>query len=233
MLVPNTPQASKLTPDQRELIANAKSKRDVGGVDYIFPIPIYINYVDNYQPIQDELLTGVSHSDFEMHPHWGNTHWLSDATFTGDFLEQHRCKKFKDELDWHLQKYAKEALVGQFSQDKFNYKIIDSWVALFKKNNYAHIHHHGKYDISGVYYIQTPPAPKDPKQEGGKLFFQNEQGEKRAEIPAEQGVIVLFPSYLKHGVQTNISEVERLSLSFNIKIVPPNGEELSSTVTGV
>jgi len=225
MLVPNTPQAAKLTADQRELISKAKSKRDIGGVDYIFPIPIYINYIENYQPIQDELLTGVSHSDFEMHPHWGNTHWLSDATFQGDFLEQHRCKKFKEELDWHVQKYAKEALIGQFSGDKFKYKIIDSWVALFKKNNYAHIHHHGQYDISGVYYIQTSPVPKDSKQEGGKLFFQDSKGEKRAEIPAEQGVIVLFPSYLNHGVQTNISEVERLSLSFNLKIVPSNNQE--------
>ena len=231
MQIPDTPEAAKLSPEQRELISSAKNKRDIGGVDYIFPIPIYINYVDNYQKIQDELLTGVSHSDFGMHPHWGHTHWLSDVTFEGDFLDQHRCKHFKKELDWHVQKYAKEALIGQFSGDKFNYKVIDSWVALFKKNNYAHIHHHGKYDISGVYYIQTPPKTT---QNVGKLFFQDEHGEKRVEIPADQGVIVLFPSYLKHGVQTNISEVERLSLSFNIKIIPPvyEGEELSSSVTG-
>ena len=42
--------------------------------------------------------------------------------------------------------------------------------------------------------------------------------ERSVEIPADQGVILLFPGYLKHGVQTNISDVERLSLSFNIKI---------------
>tara|TARA_B100000902_G_scaffold396415_1_gene457337 strand:- start:419 stop:1105 length:687 start_codon:yes stop_codon:yes gene_type:complete len=213
MLVPNTPQAAKLTADQRELISKAKSKRDVGGVDYIFPTPIYINYIDNYKDIQDEMLTGIHHSDFEMHPHWGSTHWLSDPTFQGNFVEEHRCKKFKEELDWHVQKYAKEALIGQFSKDNFNYKIVDSWVALFKKNNYAHIHSHGAADISGVYYIQTPA-----KEEASKLFFQDDRGAKSAEIPAEQGVMLLFPGYLRHGVQTNTNDVERLSLSFNIKI---------------
>ena len=87
MQIPDTPEAAKLSPEQRELIANAKTKRDIGGVDYIFPVPIYVNYVDNYQNIQDELLTGVSHSDFAMHPNWGHTHWLSDVTFDGNFIK--------------------------------------------------------------------------------------------------------------------------------------------------
>ena len=43
MQIPDTPEAAKLSPEQRELIANAKTKRDVGGVDYIFPVPIYVN----------------------------------------------------------------------------------------------------------------------------------------------------------------------------------------------
>ena len=218
MQIPDTPEAAKLSPEQRELIANAKTKRDVGGVDYIFPVPIYVNYVDNYQNIQDELLTGISHSDFAMHPNWGHTHWLSDITFDGNFIKDNRCNKFIEELDWHVKKYAKEAgIVGQFSQDKFEYNIKDSWVALFKKHNYAHIHSHGEADISGVYYIQTPPKTTENV---GKIFFQDDRmaQERSVEIPADQGVIILFPGYLKHGVQTNTSDVERLSLSFNIKI---------------
>ena len=159
MQIPDTPEAAKLSPEQRELIANAKTKRDVGGVDYIFPVPIYVNYVDNYQNIQDELLTGISHSDFAMHPNWGHTHWLSDITFDGNFIKDNRCNKFIEELDWHVKKYAKEAgIVGQFSQDKFEYNIKDSWVALFKKHNYAHIHSHGEADICLLY---TSPSPRD------------------------------------------------------------------------
>ena len=74
MQIPDTPEAAKLSPEQRELISKAKSKRDIGGVDYIFPVPIYVNYVDNYQEIQDELLTGVSHCDFGMHPNLSLIH---------------------------------------------------------------------------------------------------------------------------------------------------------------
>ena len=68
-----------------------------------------------------------------------------------------------------------------------------------------------------MYYIQTPPKTT---QNVGKIFFQDDRmsQERSVEIPADQGVIILFPGYLKHGVQTNISDVERLSLSFTIKI---------------
>ena len=41
----------------------------------------------NYQEIQDELLTGVSHCDFGMHPNWGHTHFLSDVTFAQHFIK--------------------------------------------------------------------------------------------------------------------------------------------------
>ena len=218
MQIPDTPEAAKLSPEQRELISKAKSKRDIGGVDYIFPVPIYVNYIDNYQEIQDELLTGVSHCDFGMHPNWGHTHFLSDVTFDQHFVNDNRCDKFKEELDWHVRKYAKESgMVDQHSIDKFDYDLKDSWVALFKKHNYAHIHSHGEADISGVYYIQTPPKTT---QNVGKIFFQDDRisQERSVEIPSDQGVIILFPGYLKHGVQTNISDIERLSLSFNIKI---------------
>ena len=42
MQIPDTPEAAKLSPEQRELISNAKTKRDIGGVDYIFLSLIHI-----------------------------------------------------------------------------------------------------------------------------------------------------------------------------------------------
>ena len=60
-----------------------------------------------------------------MHPNWGHTHFLSDVTFDQHFIKDNRCNKFTEELDWHVQKYAKEAgIIGQFSEDKFDYDII-------------------------------------------------------------------------------------------------------------
>ena len=39
---------------------------------------------------------------------------------------------------------------------------------------------------------------------------------------AREGTMLIFPSWLLHGVEMNMSEEDRVSISFNIGIVPIN-----------
>jgi len=124
----------------------------------------------------------------------------------------HKVKKI---IDHHLRVYCSE----------LNFPIRDyelnTWFSLFKKGNYAHIHNHGLADISGVYYYKT--NGKD-----GKIFFESPNPHfdtsrcyfwkgYRREYDPEEGHILLFPSWLRHGVETNQTDDVRISLSFNIK----------------
>ena len=91
---------------------------------------------------------------------------------------------------------------------------------MFQKGNYAHIHKHGFSDISGVYYYRTNGSDGDiffetPVTETGcSKFWMNHS--LTFSIPPEKGLILLFPGWLSHGVRTNTTDNQRISLSFNI-----------------
>ena len=133
--------------------------------------------------------------------------------------KQHDLKTIKrnssvKEIHKHLEEYCDELGFKMPS-----YRCL-SWFSKFEKGNYAHIHHHGHHDISGVYYYKT-------NGEDGKIFFETPNpfldtqlcyrsyGETWEHKPQE-GKILLFPGWLRHGVQTNETDNTRISLSFNI-----------------
>ncbi len=179
------------------------SGRHLGGPSTIFPIPIYTNGIDNFDAIQYEIDKAAEKVNFNMRPDWGHTHYLSDITFKENFIEKYKLTKFKKELTWH---------VNQYHQNK-NFSIESSWMTVFKKYNYGHIHDHGGNDISGVYYFKT-------NSQDGNFFFESPYplDDTRVQIGPQPGMIVLFPSWLRHGIQTNLTDNVRMSLSFNIKL---------------
>ena len=58
----------------------------------------------------------------------------------------------------------------------------------------------------------------------GDLFF-TRGGQDDLAITPEVGKMVLFPSFLKHGVQINKSNQNRISLAFNLFPFPLPSEE--------
>ena len=90
-----------------------------------------------------------------------------------------------------------------------------------------HRHQHGNSTISGAYYVRAPkncgdivfydprPAPvySHPNVESPNLL--NAQVNR---ISPKEGGLVLFPSYLDHSVNENLSNSERIVISFNIRI---------------
>ena len=88
-------------------------------------------------------------------------------------------------------------------------------------------HQHGNSTISGAYYVRAPknsgdivfydprPAPvyTYPNALSPNLLNAQING-----ISPNEGSLVLFPSYLDHSVNENLSNDERIVVSFNITI---------------
>ena len=88
-------------------------------------------------------------------------------------------------------------------------------------------HQHGNSTISGAYYVRAPeksgdivfydprPAPvySYPQAINPNLLNAQVNG-----ISPKEGALVLFPSYLDHSVNENLSNDERIVISFNITI---------------
>ena len=97
------------------------------------------------------------------------------------------------------------------------------WRNTYRRNFFQEIHDHTPLHLSGVLFLT------DEQKDDGKFFFYNEgytevsrewrdlnfSGERRF-IRAERGKILLFPSYMLHGVSVHRSDNIRKTVSFNI-----------------
>ena len=85
---------------------------------------------------------------------------------------------------------------------------------------HAHIHDHGTSHISGVYWFKT-------NGQDGNIIFRNANKALKCnpigssfaheqQYNPEEGRIVMWPSFLDHGVNENKTDNDRISLSFNL-----------------
>jgi uncharacterized protein (TIGR02466 family) len=101
------------------------------------------------------------------------------------------------------------------------------WAIINKKGAMNQKHQHSNSDLSAAYYVTAKeecgdiifydPRPakvyKHPLLNKPNLLNANNNG-----VKPEPGMLVLFPSYLEHSVNPNLSDHERIVISFNISL---------------
>ncbi len=168
-------------------------------MEKLFPVPLYIGDVDNFDQIQSEIQVGIDNTNFRFKEEWGSTHEFSDPTFHENFLLKHNCQSFLNELPIHLERYMQKQL-----------PMKGAWAARFRKHMYGHIHDHFPHSVAGVYYFKTEGSD-------GKLFFRSDlKYYGRQYITPREGMLLLFPGSLKHGITTNTTDIDRISISFDL-----------------
>ena len=109
-----------------------------------------------------------------------------------------------------------------------NFKIDNMWININKYKDFNKSHLHPYSSISGVFYVKCPKDCGDIVLENNSKDFLSYDWNPNIKtftsytssdwsIPCEKNLLLLFPSYLRHYVQPNLAEEERISLSFNIK----------------
>jgi uncharacterized protein (TIGR02466 family) len=98
---------------------------------------------------------------------------------------------------------------------KKNFKLDQFWININQKHSYNKNHNHPGALLGSVLYLKTP-------NNCGDIVFENPfemtgfpsfQGSYR--IKPTQGLFLIFPAYLRHDVEQNLSEEDRISLAFN------------------
>jgi len=198
-------------------------------------IPLYANNCnepESFMKIQQEFRAIyedlTNKGKFKKRDEWdSSTHKLSDPHFNENLLDQYDTTEFKKFLTACVGDYLLDIgypLNVEAGPEGLKYTVANSWMTLTQKGEYAHMHAHGGSDISGVYYYQTTGTD-------GSIYFQSPNklmhcsevfrfyGEgDRINAPPRIGTILLFPSFMDHGVMTNTEDSDRVSISFNILI---------------
>jgi uncharacterized protein (TIGR02466 family) len=106
-------------------------------------------------------------------------------------------------------------------------ELATCWAVVNGKMASGALHCHPNSFLSGVYYVNTT-------EETGNIFFQDPRpGANMSACPVTEfmpwtirqvsyqpapGGMLIFPSWLYHGVGPNLSETLRVSLSFNFRL---------------
>ena len=144
-------------------------------------------------------------------------------------------KKYKNQK--YLLKPISELVSGwlehYFPGDHFS-AHINYWTNINKPGSMNMIHNHvmSTCHLSGVYYIQGSDT-------GAIRFYTHEQlfnlipngmsyQHKIGHAPIE-GDVLLFPSYLQHDVDVNLSKIDRITMGFNVSL-RKNKKQISNVI---
>lgn len=107
-----------------------------------------------------------------------------------------------------------------------NLELANFWININNKYDYNFPHDHQKCILSGVYYVSVPDDNMGDivfHRDDNMEFFLHSGIEKKltmvnsnhAQKPAIESSFYLFPSWVKHHVERNESDKERISIAFN------------------
>ena len=182
-----------------------------------FSTPIYHDFINvgGLKEIVDDI---KKHQDGVTISNRGG--WQSD-----DISDDVRLTDLKNTLEQRALHVSKDLIrpgIGTF-------KMANMWVNFNKKGSYNKIHEHPGCDLSGTVYIKT-------HKDCGNIFFEdprfmyrmNEHGYTdlynkltciRAEYIPEDGKLLFFPGWIKHGVEENLTDEYRISIAFNMRMI--------------
>tara|TARA_B100000287_G_C20628136_1_gene778671 strand:+ start:131 stop:781 length:651 start_codon:yes stop_codon:yes gene_type:complete len=186
-------------------------------VKVLFPSIIFEQKVDGFDAISDELI-GYCYGERGRDP-TGNT-----AT---------NVNGWQSKADYHLKESTVKTTlsrglskIGGF-REGYGLRLNGMWININPPGALNNGHNHPNCDLAGVYWIKTQP-------DCGKIEFENPNYYNHPNVqgysddliqgcelfPAydfepRAGQILLFPSYLRHGVHVNRSNEDRISCSFN------------------
>ena len=157
---------------------------------------------------------------------WSRDHGYGGYTSYASLNDLTRRASIFDELERsiarHVAKFAREV---QFDLNGRKLKLDSLWINVMNKGaiHAPHIHPHSV--ISGTYYVTAPPKSgairfEDPRlglMMAAPLRKKAARPENRTfvDIAPKPGQLLLWESWLRHGVEPNQARGQRISVSFN------------------
>jgi uncharacterized protein (TIGR02466 family) len=117
--------------------------------------------------------------------------------------------------------------------ERFNV-IMEGWANINGKGASNNMHNHPNTLLSGAYYIDTPASSgeivfRDPR-EAAHIFMPPYAKAGKSpvwKLTPQPGLLLVFPAWLLHAVEANLSDADRISIAFNANVEPRMGMRFS------
>ena len=195
--------------------------------EYLFPTQVVSGMIKNFDNFKQDLIDWIyqyKENDPGISKISNKRGWqsLSKEVFTDKGFEP-----FKDNLIPCITELSNEFRIGR------QMDLVQMWLNVNGPFSYNVSHRHPGSDLAGVLWIKQTP-------ESGRFVFDNmDVGYRDAmllnatdreyleekKMPPEyvpeytDGTMIIFPAGLTHRVEINETTEDRISLSFNIKII--------------
>ena len=191
---------------------------------YLFPTPLWVDYpeqIDNNQ--LKDLCFSLYKEDSQGRIKSNQGGWQSQAFSSNTYTQ------LKDLENIILKNCFIAYKEYGYTAKGLDLYLTELWFNINKKGNSNSVHIHPGGFLSGVYYVEGNA------DQGGITFHRNysedyaiaSQGAigfdtsinaSVISVEPETGKLMLFPSYLPHGVESNPTDKDRISISFNVVI---------------
>ncbi len=189
-----------------------------------FSTPVWASKAENYKETNEEVYKYIKKLQTEDND--GIIKSNVKGWHSKDFdLKNSVVIKFINLISPNINQVIKDM---QWDINSQTVKITSMWSIINTGGASNARHHHGNSDISAAYYVRAPensgeivfydprPAPVFSHPSSTKPNSLNAM--VNSINPAEGG-LVLFPSYLDHSVNENLSNEERIVISFNLSLL--------------
>ena len=157
---------------------------------------------------------------------WSKTNYPGGYTSYSSASRMHQMSPtfalLEKRIDAHVRRFARTL---DFDLTGRRLVMTDCWVNVMTRQVVHGLHLHPLASVSGTYYVRTPRGCSGLKFEDPRLdrymaapprvARARRENQVWVTLPAEQGNLVLFESWLRHEVAPNPTEAERRSVSFN------------------
>jgi len=187
----------------------------------LFPVPIHHVNVNNFKEYQSKLIDyayDLREKDNEgrvVSNYGGWQSKLVDICDKNDILH-----KFLIDVIYNLPVFKKNTGM-----------TCIAWANINGQRDYNKEHNHPDCHLAGVLWVKTPENSGDIKffspldflsflemESYTDEFKYSSKCYQAYKFPPEEGSLLIFPSHLRHLVEENKSNDDRISFSFNIKL---------------
>jgi len=191
----------------------------------LFPTPVFHFRVENYQELNIELenyILNLKKKDEKGQKKSNAGGWHSHNF---DLTNDNMAKKFAKIFEKFYKKVIIDEMGWKYNSDRV--KIEGMWSIINKKGSFNIQHNHPNAYLSSAYYVKHPEKSGsikffDPREQKSirypKIKKYGELSAATVEIAPKEGDLLIFPSYLYHAVAENLSEQDRIIISFNVDI---------------